>query len=99
MTYLLGKSTVEDFDAWQSSFADNDSVRTEHGQQGYQVFQSTEDPNDVVVIFEWEDDKDPRAFFGSEEMRERMAEAGLKGQPELKVLELVDQKSTIESAT
>lgn len=98
MTYLLGRSTVADFEAWQSAFHDYDSFRTEHGQQGYQVFQSKEDPNDVVVIFEWEDDEDPRAFFRSEEMRERLADAGLRGQPELTVMELVEQKSTVDSA-
>lgn len=98
MTCLLGRITVEDFEAWQSVFFDNDSFRTKHGQQGYQMFQSKNDPN-VVVIFEGEDDKDPRAFLRSEEMRERLADAGLKGQPEMTVMELVDQKSTIDSAT
>lgn len=93
MTYLLGKSTVDDFEAWRSSFADNDSFRTEHGQRGYQVFQSVDDPNEVTVLFEWDDEADPEAFFKSDEMRERLAGAGLKGQPELSTL--VDQTSTI----
>ena len=95
MTYLLGKSTVDDFDAWKSSFADNDSFRTEHGQRGYHVFQSVADPNEVTVLFEWDDDEDPEAFFRSDEMRERLADAGLQDQPELATVTLVDQTSTI----
>lgn len=94
MTHLLGKAAVEDFEAWKSAFDRFDSFRTDHGQQGYQVFQNVDDPTEAVVLFEWTDDEDPRAFFASEEMRERLAEAGVKGRPELTELEFVDQKST-----
>ncbi|KAB1187998.1 MULTISPECIES: antibiotic biosynthesis monooxygenase [Haloferax] len=96
MAYLLAKSTVEDFEAWRASFDKNDSFRTEHGEQGYQTFQSVDDPNEVVVLFDWDDNEDPRAFFGSEEMRERMAQAGVKGMPDMSVVKMVDQKSAIE---
>ena len=95
MTYLLGETTVEDFEAWKSAFEGNDSFRAEHGQRGYQVFQSVDDPNEIAVLFEWDDEEDPRAFFTSEEMRERLADAGVKGQPDLSTFELIDQKSNI----
>ncbi|QIO25520.1 antibiotic biosynthesis monooxygenase [Haloarcula sp. JP-L23] len=93
MAYLLGKSQVKDFEEWHSSFHDNESYRAEHGEQGYQVFQSADDPNEVIVLFEWDENEDPRAFFESEEMRERMTKAGLTGRPDTTVLELVDEKS------
>jgi len=93
MAYLLGTSPVKDFEKWNSTFHNNESYRTEHGERGYQVFQSVDDPNEVVVLFEWDENKDPRAFFESEEMREIMTEAGLTGPPDITVLELVDQKS------
>ncbi|WP_332898155.1 antibiotic biosynthesis monooxygenase [Haladaptatus sp. CMSO5] len=96
MAFLVAKATVADFEAWKSSFDSNDSFRTEHGQLGYQTFQSVDDPNEVVVLFDWDDAEDPRAFFGSEEMRERLAAAGVKGMPELSVVKMVDQKSVIE---
>lgn len=90
MTYLLGEASVKDFEAWKSAFHRFDSFRTDHGQEGYQVFQSVDDPNEVVVLFEWADDEDPRAFFASDEMRERLAEAGVKGRPELTELEFIE---------
>ncbi|WP_254832914.1 putative quinol monooxygenase [Haloglomus salinum] len=91
--YLLANAAVKDFESWKSSFHSNESYRAEHGERGYQVFQSADDPNEAVVLFEWSDDEDPRAFFGSEEMRERMTEAGLVAPPEMTVLELVEEKS------
>lgn len=92
MTYLIGKSAVEDFEKWRSSFKDNESFRTEHGEIGYQVFQSMDDPNEIVVVFEWDENEDPRSFFHSDEMRERMTDAGLIGPPDLTPAELVDRK-------
>lgn len=92
MPYLLGKAEVKDFGEWNSNFYDNDSYRTEHGQTGYQVFQSVDDPDVVVVLFEWNETEDARAFFESEGMRQRLEDAGVKGQPELTSLERVDQK-------
>jgi hypothetical protein len=48
LAYLLGKSMVKDFEEWHSSFQDNESYRAEHGEQGYQIFQSADDPNEVI---------------------------------------------------
>ncbi|WP_435074682.1 putative quinol monooxygenase [Halorubrum sp. HHNYT27] len=93
MTYILGKAAVADFDEWKSAFDRFDSFRTEHGQQGYQVFQSVDDPNEAVVLFEWADDEDGLAFFASEEMRERFAEAGVSGRPDMTEMTFIDQKS------
>lgn len=92
MTHLLATAEVEDLDEWKATFNDNESYRTEHGQRGYQAFQSVDDPDEIVVLFEWDERKDARAFFESEEMREKMVEAGIKGKPDMTSLERVDQK-------
>lgn len=89
MVYLMGKSSVEDFGKWKSNFERNDPYRTEHGQRSSQIFQSSDDPDEVVVLFEWDDRENARALFDSEEMRERLADAGVKGRPELTYLEQV----------
>lgn len=92
MPYVLGRSEVDDFDEWKSNFDDNDSFRADHGQQGFQVFQPVDSPNEAVVLFEWDETENARDLFESEEMRERLAAAGVKGQPDLTFLERVDQK-------
>lgn len=89
MVYLLATADVDDFDEWKSNFDGNDTYRTEHGQQGFQAFQSADDPNEVVVLFEWDDREHARALFDSDEWREKLAEAGVKGQPDLSFLERV----------
>ena len=99
MAYLLAKAPVEDFEEWKSAFDEFEPFRIDHGQLGYQVFRSADDPNEIVVLFEWDDGEDPRAFFESEEMRDRMAQAGVKGRPEMSVLTFVDRESTARPST
>lgn len=52
------------------------------------------DPDEAIALFEWADEGDSRAFFASEELRERLEEAGVNGRPELTELEFIDQKPT-----
>ena len=89
MVYLLGKSHVDDFEKWRTNFDQNDPYRMEHGQRGYQVFQSSDDPDEVFVLFEWDDRENARELFDSEEMRGRLADAGVQGQPEMTYLDQV----------
>jgi len=93
MTYMLGQATVEDFDAWKSNFDDNEPFRAEHGELGFQVFQSVEDPNEVTIVFEWDAAENARALFESDEMRARLADAGVVGEPDLSFYEKVDERS------
>lgn len=90
MVYLLGTTDVEDFDQWRSNFAANDAFRREHGQRGYQIFRSQDDPDEAVVLFEWDDRKNAQDLFDSEEMRVRLADAGVKAPPALTFLDQVD---------
>jgi quinol monooxygenase YgiN len=90
MVYMFGKASVAEFDEWKTNFEDNDPYRAEHGQRGFQVFQSVDDPNEVVVVFEWDDEGNARELFDSEEMRGRLTDAGVKGRPEMSFFERVD---------
>ncbi|MFC7097841.1 antibiotic biosynthesis monooxygenase [Halobaculum marinum] len=83
MVYLLARANVADVDAWQTAFDANDDYRTEHGQRGYQVFRPRDAHDEVVVLFEWDDERSPVEFFDSPGMRERMREAGVQGRPEM----------------
>lgn len=93
MAYLLARASVDDFDAWRTAFDANDDYRTEHGQRGYQVLQPRDAPDDVVVLFEWADDRSPTEFFDSPGMRERMREAGVQGRPEMSLLDEVTRET------
>lgn len=92
MVYLLARTSVANRDAWRTAFDSNDDYRTEHGQRGYQVLYPRDAPDDVVVLFEWDDERSPTDFFDSPEMRERMREAGVQGRPEMTVFDEASSK-------
>lgn len=83
-------AAVGGFDEWKSHFDEGDATRREHGQQSAQVFRSVDDPNEVVVLFEWDDEDNARAFHDSEERRERREAAGVEEHPDVTYLERVE---------
>lgn len=59
----------------------------EAGSTGGRLFHSADDPNDVLVLLEWDDMDKARTFAGSAQLREAMEEAGVGGRPEVRFLE------------
>ncbi|WP_277553851.1 antibiotic biosynthesis monooxygenase [Halobaculum limi] len=98
MVYLIARATVADFDAWRTAFDSNDDYRTEHGQRGYQVFRPRDTRDEVVVVFDWADDRSPVEFFSSPEMRDRMREAGIQGRPEMTLADEVTKMAPAGSS-
>jgi hypothetical protein len=52
MTFMITKSTVEDFDTWKALF-DTDPPKARTEATGYRVYRGAEDPNQVVVQVEF----------------------------------------------
>jgi heme-degrading monooxygenase HmoA len=83
---------VKDYDAWKPAFDEHDEMRVEMGQQCYYLFQSSDDPNHVVIAIEFDTAENAHAFVDSKDLRERMKEAGVKGKPQISFLELAEQQ-------
>lgn len=98
MVYLIARANVADFDAWRTAFDSNDDYRMEHGQRGYQVFRPRDTSDEVVVVFDWADDRSPVEFFSSSEMRDRMREAGIQGRPEMTLADEVTKMAPAGSS-
>jgi hypothetical protein len=46
------------------------------------LYRKSDDPNDIVLTFEWDSRENAEAFLNSDNLREIMGEAGVVGQPE-----------------
>ena len=93
MAYILVRHGVEIFGEWKRHFDDHDDVRVESGQQSYQLYWTDSDPNDVVMMFEFDTMANARSFAESDDLREKMAEAGVQGEPEIEYLEQITAKT------
>jgi len=90
MSYVIVKYKVADYARWKLIFDADGANRQASGSKGGQLFRSGDDPNEVVMLFEW-DLEQARQFSQSEELRAKMQEAGVLGPPDFYFLEEIEQ--------
>lgn len=93
MPFVLVHEKVKDYASWKATFDGNSAMRANAGSKGGQVYQAADDPNEVVVLLEWDDLQRARDFAGSDELRQAMQRAGVEGTPHIHILELSDRPS------
>jgi quinol monooxygenase YgiN len=84
---------VTDFGRWKKAFDDHAPERQRAGLTAHAVNRSEENPNQVVVFLQAEDEQTLRAFLDAPELEQAMQAAGVVGAPEvtfLRSLERVD---------
>jgi hypothetical protein len=60
--------------------------RHKNGECSCRIFHTAGNLNDLTLLFEWESLDKARTFMASDELRARMATAGVKGQPRLEFI-------------
>ncbi len=89
MPYLLERHKVEDYGRWREVFDADAANREASGCRGASIFRDADDPTVLVVLFEWDDLDRLRQRVGSAELREKMRDAGVRGDTEFSFLEQV----------
>ena len=90
VTYLLERHKVQDYDRWRKVFDGDAAGREAAGCRGARVFRSADDPNEVVVLFEWDGLESARQRIESATLSRKFGEAGVgggTGQTEFHLLE------------
>ena len=91
MPYLLVRHRVEDVTRWKPIFDAHGATRQAAGSRGGQLWRSADDPNELVILFEWDDLERARQFAESDDLRETMQRAGVADQPDIYFLEEVER--------
>ncbi len=86
MPYLLVRQKVTDYEQWKSAFDAHSVIRQANGSRGGQLFRSTSDPNELVVLLEWDVLERARQFAQSEDLHEVMQRAGVVDHPTISFL-------------
>jgi heme-degrading monooxygenase HmoA len=90
MPYLLIRHKVQDYAKWKPLFDEHGASRQANGSRGGQLFRNAHDPNELFILFDWDDLEQARQFVQSEDLREVMQRAGVADQPDLYFLEAVE---------
>lgn len=84
--YVLVRHEVKDFSAWKRGFDAHRPKRVEAGLAEKSVLQGTDNPQEVVVLFEADDLDRAKAFANSADLRQTMTKAGVSRQPDISYL-------------
>ena len=91
MPYLLVHHRVEDYARWKPVYDARVATRRSSGSRGAHLLRSADDPNELVILFEWDTLENARSFAESRETREAMKQGGLAGPLELGFLVEVER--------
>jgi hypothetical protein len=86
MIHVLVHHEVADYLVWKAAFDSALDWRQKNGERGCRIFRSAGNVNDLTLFFEWESLEKARAFMTSDELKTRMASAGVKGPPRVDFL-------------
>jgi heme-degrading monooxygenase HmoA len=86
MPYLLLRHKVTDYEQWKAAFDSHCLTRQANGSRGGQLFRNSYDPNELVVLLEWDVLEKARQFAQSEDFHEVMQRAGVVGHPTISFL-------------
>ena len=93
MSYVLVRHSVQDYAEWKPVFDGVIDTRRAGGERAYQIYHTGDDPNDLVLLFEWDSPANARQYFQSSELCGAMQRAGVVGAPNIVYLEEVEKRS------
>lgn len=93
MPYVLVRHKIEDYAKWRPVFDDDAKDRRAGGSQGGQLFRNAHDPNEILVIFEWDTMDKAQKFVESPQLAAKMQQAGVTDRPDVYFLEEVEKLS------
>ncbi len=83
MPFVLVRDKIEDYAKWKPLFDEYGATRKANGCMGERLFRNADNPNDLVILLEWDDLEKVRRFTQSQGLREQMQHAGVVGQPDV----------------
>lgn len=91
MTYLTVEHKVKDYRTWKDVFDEFEDTRRSGGEKTYRVTHTENDPNNLVIFFEWETPDKARNFFKSDDLKDAMQRAGVVDKPKINFLKFLDE--------
>jgi hypothetical protein len=82
MAYTMVRLKVADYAAWKRSFSGAMALRQANGSRGSMAFQSANDPQEVVLLIDWENSETGMRFAQSAELQDLQRQGGVISQSE-----------------
>jgi quinol monooxygenase YgiN len=83
MVHIIVHYKVKDYAQWKEVFDEHIKVRKESGSKGGRIFRDEQKPDNLAILFEWEDMAKARTFFESKFLKSASERAEVIGAPEV----------------
>ena len=87
MVHMIIRHKVADYSRWKEAFDAHLNLRKAAGETEARVMVSVDDPHEVTLFFDWDSIDRARRFVGSEDLKQAMKQAGVVGDPDVRLLE------------
>jgi hypothetical protein len=83
MNYILIRHKVADFAKWKPVYDAHGSARADAGLKEERLLRNIENPSEVVLLFSASDLNKAKQFATSDDLRQRMQQAGVNDKPDI----------------
>jgi len=90
VAYLLVRHTVADYAKWKPVFDEHAAARKAAGCRGGILFRRAGKPNEITILFEWDNLEKAQQSAQSDTLRQAMEQAGVMGIPEVSFLDKIE---------
>ena len=81
--HIMVRYTVADFDKWLEVFESTEALREANGGKEWRVFRNEDKPDELIILLDWTDFEQARAYVQLPELVEVMSKAGVTSEPEV----------------
>jgi quinol monooxygenase YgiN len=82
-----------DYVKWKPVYDQHAATRKDSGSKKAHLFRSSDRPNEIIILFEWDDLTKARNFAQSEDLIKTMQKAGVIDKPDIYFLEEIEKTS------
>ncbi len=87
--HIMVRYTIEEFDKWLEVFEGMEAQREAHGGKEWRVFRNEDKLEELIILLDWTDFEQARAYVELPELVEVMSNAGVTSKPEVLFLDEV----------
>lgn len=93
MPYMLVRHKVKDYVKWKPIYDGHATTRKASGSKGAHLFRNSDNPNEMIILFEWDDLGNAQKFAQSEDLIKTMQKAGVSDKPDIYFLDEIEKTS------
>ncbi len=93
MPYMLVRHKVKDYAKWKPIYDGHAATRKASGSKGAHLFRNSDNLNEMIILFEWDDLGNARKFAQSEDLIKTMQKAGVSDKPDIYFLDEIEKTS------